>query len=99
MKGLIGERSVICGIEAVCSHCEDVIHAAKARSFRLKVKSSRVGRRFITWCVPVEQRVGDGLQVLQCAFLDETKYLNLAFVLRVIDDEEVDRVIYKTVQC
>lgn len=47
----------------------------------------------------MEQRVGDGLQVLECAFLNKTKYLNLAFVLRVIDDEEVDGVIYKTAQC
>lgn len=47
----------------------------------------------------MEQRVGNGLQVLECVFLNKTKYLNLAFVLRVIDNEEVDGVIYKTVQC
>lgn len=43
--------------------------------------------------------MGNGLQVLECVFLNKTKYLNLAFVLRVIDNEEVDGVIYKTVQC
>lgn len=43
----------------------------------------------------MEQRVGDGLQVLERVFLNKTKYLNLAFMLRVIDDEEVDGVIYK----
>lgn len=43
----------------------------------------------------MEQRVDDGLQVLECVFLNQTEYLNLAFVLRVVDDEEVDGVIYK----
>lgn len=47
----------------------------------------------------MEEGVGDGLQVLECVFLNKTKYLNLAFVLRMIDDKEVDEVIYKTVQC
>lgn len=36
---------------------------------------------------PMEQRVNDGLQVLQRVFLEKTKYLNLASVLRVIDDK------------
>lgn len=35
----------------------------------------------------MEQRVGDGLQVLKCVFLNKTKYLNLALMLRVIDDK------------
>lgn len=98
MKDHIGEGRVICGIEAVCSHCEDVIHAEKTRRFRLKVKRGGRGG-FTTCCVPMEEGVGDGLQVLECVFLNKTKYLNLAFVLRMIDDKEVDEVIYKTVQC
>lgn len=38
VKGLAGERRVVCGIEAVRSHCDYVIYAAKARRLRLKEK-------------------------------------------------------------
>lgn len=35
----------------------------------------------------MKQRVGDGLQMLKCVFLNVTKYLNLTLMLRVIDDK------------
>lgn len=102
LEDVLGEVVVVGRVEALRAHRHDVVNAARERTAWRG--SSGWGTNMLrtpskkkpNWTLPAEQRMLDGFQVDKSVVLfDEFKDFHLAFVLRVIDNEEVDGIVWK----